>query len=270
MISIPMRGAMLALLLTAAVAVPARGGIYFEQQVTSEGAGNDWKMVVRGWAEEGKAKVIYEQSSYPGLRKGSYLLTTDGGRTVHLVDPKARTYSSWDFAAMMGLMLRAGEMTGGLIKIDARDPAFEQLVSEPGPAILGRSTDHVRWKSGYTMDTKVLFKKMSHRSETTTDAWVTQDIHDPALLVWLKATPPTTGDPELDAILTGTADQVQGLALRMEQVTTTTSKKGRTTSATMRTEVTALREEEVDDAMFVFPAGYTEPPLFPSFAEPAP
>lgn len=79
--------------------------------------------------------------------------------------------------------------------------------------------------------------------------------------------PPTTGAPELDEFLAKEVRQVEGLALKMDQSTTTTSKKSKTATSTTHFEVTMLREEAVDDSRFAMPAGYTETPLVPGLTE---
>lgn len=260
------RAACVALLVLLGAVAPAAAGLYFEQEITSSGDGQGMEMTVRGWAEAGNARIEYVESNNPVMGPGTHLLTNDGGQTVYLVNPEERTYSHWDLAAVMSLVGRMGETTGGIVRIDFKDPVSERLSSGPGDPLLGYPTTHYRWKSGFTMDMKVAFMDRSDRSETITDAWMTTAIQDPALFVWLRAAPPTTGDPELDEYLAREARQAEGLMLRMDQETTTTSKKGKTTTSTTHYRVTTLREEEVDDGLFTLPDGYTETPLIPGVA----
>ncbi|MFW6175780.1 MAG: hypothetical protein ACOC7L_03055, partial [Acidobacteriota bacterium] len=256
--------AALALLLAATFAPPARAGLYFEQTVTSQGAGEGMEMQVRGWADGEKARVEYTESNNPILSPGSYLLTTDGGETVLLVDPEEKTYSTWDFSAAFRTLGQLEEMTGGMMKIDFQDPVSETLLTEPGEEILGYPTTHHRWKSGFTLQMKMGFVDRSQRQETITDAWVTDAVDDPGLFAWLRAMPPTTGDPELDEHLASEMRQLGGnIVLRMVQETTTTNKKGRERTSTTSFEVTTFREEPVDAERFAMPEGYTETPLVP-------
>lgn len=249
--------------LLAALAAPAWAGLYFEQTVNSEGAGEGMEMQVRGWADGENARIEYTESNNPILSPGSYLLTTDGGENVVLVDPEEETYSVWDLSAAFQTLSRLEEMTGGMMKIDFQDPVSESLANEPGEEILGYSTTHRRWKSGFTLQMKMGFIDRSQRQETVTDAWVTDAVDDPGLFAWLRAMPPTTGDPELDEHLASEMGQVDGIVLRMVQETTTTNKKGRERTSTTRFEVTTLREEPVSDERFAMPEGYTEVSLVP-------
>lgn len=243
---------------------PASAGLYFEQNVTSEGHGRGMDMKVRGWAESGKAKIVYQDSNNPILRKGDYLLTRDGGKTVYLVDPENKTYSKWNMGELFAFMNRLGQSTGGMVKIDFQDPHSKTLLSQPGGTVLGHSTTHYEWESGFTMEVKVAFMHTRDRLDTVTNAWVTKDVFDPGLFSWLRATVPTTGDPDLDQILKNTSRVVgHGLLLKMDQTTTTTNKKGRQHTSTTHFEVTKLVQEKVSDSIFAMPSGYSETPLIP-------
>lgn len=244
--------------------VPASAGLYFEQTVSSGGQGRGMDMRIKGWAESGKAKILYEDSNNPILHKGDYLLTRDGGKTVYLVDPKNKTYSKWNMEELFAFMNQLGQSTGGMVKIDFQDPHSKTLLSEPGGAVLGYSTTHYKWESGFTMDVKVTFMHTKDSLDTVTNAWVTKDVFDPGLFAWLRATVPTTGNPNLDKILKNTSRIVgHGLLLKMDQVTTTTNKKGKQRTSTTQFEVTKLVHEDVGDSVFAMPSGYSEAPLIP-------
>lgn len=259
----------LTILVLAIAALPARAGIYFEQQVTSEGQGQGLQMNVKGWAEGGKAKIVYEDSNNSVMQAGDYLLTTDGGKTVYLIRPKDQTYSKWDMAEVFGMLGRLSESTGGMLNIDFKDPHSKMIQTEPGGSVLGYSTTHYKWDSGYTMDMKVAFMNMSNTMDTVSDAWVTKDIHDPGLFAWLRAMTPTTGDAELDQILRQNARIIgEGLVLKMDQTTTTTNKKGKQRTSTTHFRVTKMQQQNVDDSLFVMPSGYTETSLFPETGNP--
>lgn len=131
----PYRVALVAALGIVGAVPPATAGLYFEQQITSSGEGQGMEMTVRGWDEAGKARVEFVDSNNPVMGAGTYLLTTDGGQTVYLVNPQERTYSHWDLAAVMSFIGRMGEATGGIVQIDLKDPVSERLSSQPGGSV---------------------------------------------------------------------------------------------------------------------------------------
>jgi hypothetical protein len=249
-----------------AVEKPAAAGLYVEQTVNTTGQGQGMDLDVRASVDGDSARVEYVTSNNPAMPPGSYLLTNDGGQTVYLVNPEQRTYSRFDMNEIFAMVGSMTEATGGMVQMDFRDPESESLGSEPGGAILGYDTEKRSWRSAYTIDMKVAFMDQSNRMETVTEAWVTDEIDIPALGVWFKAQPPTTGDPELDEVLTSAMEQAGGVPLKMRQDSTTTDKRGRTTSSTTVMEVTTLREEPVDAGLFAMPEGYTEAPLIPGMA----
>lgn len=262
-----LRAGLLMLAAAAATALPVRAGVYFEQHVTSTGQGSGLEMNVKGWAEGDNAKILYEESNNPVMESGSYLLTTDGGKTVYLIRPAEQTYSKWDMEEAFAALGRMSEMSGGMVHLDFKDPHGKTLLSEPGGTVLGYSTTHYKWESGYTVEMKVAFMDMTNKVDTVTDAWVTKDVNDPGLFTWLRATLPSTGDPEFDQIIRQNADVVgDGIVLKMDQATTTTNKKGKQQSSTTRFVVTKLVQQNIDDSIFAMPSGYTETPLIAAAA----
>lgn len=258
-----LKAAALSLAAALAVATPASAGIYFEQTVTSAGDGGGMKMRVRGWAEGDMARIEYVESNNPIMPPGSFVLTVDGGRTVHLIDPRKRTYAEFDRGQAFSVLNQL-QGAGGQVNIAFKDPVSETLGTGPGETVLGYPTTRHSWRSGFTMEMKIAFVNRSQRSITTTDAWITTALRYPALFVWLKPTAPVTGNEELDGHLRDqTARLDKGLVLKMDQETVTTSGKGRKSTSRTRFEVTTLREEAIDASRFAMPADYTKVPLIP-------
>jgi hypothetical protein len=253
-----------ALVVLSSSAAPASAALFIKQRVTSSGQGQGMQMDIEAWAENGMARIVYLSSNNAIMPAGSYLLTRDGGQTVYLVNPEEQTYSVWDLDQVFAFLGQMAEATGGMMQIDFKDPESEVLGSEPGGELLGYDTTHRTWRSAYTMDMKIAFMDQSNRMETVTDAWITDEVEYPALGIWFTARPPTTGDPELDAVLTDSMQQIDGMVLKMDQSTTTTNKKGQTSNSTSTWEVTELREAAAPAGAFDMPPdSYTETPLIP-------
>ncbi|MEZ5331040.1 MAG: hypothetical protein R2991_03080 [Thermoanaerobaculia bacterium] len=248
----------------ASAAAPASAALFVKQKVSSSGQGQGMDMDIEAWTENGMARIEYLESNNPIMPPGSYLLTRDGGQTVYLVNPQEETYSIWDLNQIFAFVGQLSEATGGMMTIDFKDAESELLVSEPGGEILGHDTTHKSWRSAYTMDMKIAFMDQSNRMDSVTDAWITDDIEYPALGVWFTARPPTTGDPDFDAILTQNMEHIDGMVLKLQQHTTTTNKKGQTSESSTTWEVTELREGDAPSGAFDMPPDtYTETPLVP-------
>ena len=107
---------------------------------------------------------------------------------------------------------------------------------------------------------KMAFIKQKMEMDSEIEAWVSQDIDRPALGVWFAVRPPTTGDRDLDTLMTEQMRQLDGTPLK--SVTHTTNRMGRREKdSTTRMEVTRIEEQEIDGERFSMPSGYREVPL---------
>jgi len=233
--------------------LPAWAGLYVEQTVSSSVKGMN--MEVKAWSEGPNARVDYVKSDSPIMPAGSYLITTDGGKTAYLVNPEKKTYAPWDLDAIFNTFRQS---TSDLIKLDFSDVKSETLPSQPGGKILGYDTTLDSWRSSYTMNIKVMMMERHQHTESLTKAWVTDAVSNPALKIWLAVKPPTTGNEEFDKMLSDSMNQIHGTPLKLVQDSTMTNKKGRSQKNTMTMEVTKLQQGPVDAGLFVMPKGYTK------------
>ena len=90
------------------------------------------------------------------------------------------------------------------------------------------------------------------------EIWAAPKLVDAALGIWLRKTPPKTGNEELDALIAAEMGKVQGFPLKRKVVTTNTDEKGKVESNTVTMEVTELQMVPVPDSTFEIPAGYKE------------
>ncbi len=267
---------MLALL--AALVFPglASAGHYYEA-VTVSDAGQKKKkqneeMKVRAWVDGPSAKVEFLSGEKEGFfSAGSYLVTTDGGETVYLVNPSEQTYGSFDMEAMMATMGQVMDMmsqTGGMMKMEFADVASEMLSEESGGSVLGYDTTHYRWKSGYTMRMKMMGFKQETRVDMIQDVWSTTDLEARGFGVWLRPDRALqTGNEEFDKLISSQAATVRGFPLKTVNVSTTTNKKGKSMQTTSTTEVTTLREESIPASTFGWPDSYTEIEIIPEMPQ---
>lgn len=252
----------------------ATAGHYYEAITTSD---TDQKkkqdvMKVRAWVEDSNAKVEFLTGEKKGFfAAGSYLVTTDGGETVYLVNPSEETYGSFDMEAMLATMGQVMDMmsqTGGMMKMEFTDVSSEMLSEEAGGSVLGQDTTHYRWKTGYTMRMKMMGFKQETRTDMIQDIWSTDSLDAKGFGVWLRPDRSMrTGNEELDKLISSQATTVRGFPLKTVNVSTMTGKKGKSTQMTSTTEVTVLREESVPGSTFTWPDTYTEVEIIPEMPE---
>lgn len=245
-------------------------GYYYEATTTTtaQGKKRDDQMKVLAWVDGDKAKVQFVSHEKKGMfAEGGYLVTTDGGETVYLVNPKEKTYSTFDMEAMMsavGQVIDTMNQMGGMMKMEFTDIHNELLLEESGDSILGHSTTHYRYKSGYTMNLKVMGMRQRSTSESIQDLWSTEDLAARGFGVWLRPDRNMrTGNEEFDKLINQEMSKIKGFPLKSVVVSTTTNKKGKSQQVTATTSVDLLREESIADGTFGWPDDYTEIEFIP-------
>lgn len=255
----------LAILLT--TAVPCSAGIHYKATTKTEGVtqkGNS-TVEVEGWVSGESAKVVFHQAGgNPVTRKGSYMLTKNGGKTLYLVDPGEKTYAELDLNAMLGMVGGIMNGMGPLLKIQFTDPKVQKIAEEDGGAVLGLPTKHYKYRTSYSMTIKVLGMGNSTDVVQEQDVWATAGLADAGLGVWLRAEPPRTGNTEFDKLISSEMDRYSGFPLKTVTVSTTTPQKGNNKPQVTRQtlEVTELdAKASVPDSTFEIPAGYEQTEL---------
>lgn len=258
-----MRRILIAWLATAALALPAVAGIVYQARTWQEGdqTSDAAAMTVKAVIDGDKAKIEFEESGNPWMGKGSYLLTTDGGRTLYLVKPEDKTYGAWDLEAVMRMVGQLG--SGGLLNIQIDNPRVETLEAGAGKTVAGLATRHHRYRSSYDLEVKIIGIKKRQTIDSIQDVWSTEALDDAALGVWLRT--PKTGHEDLDRLIELEATKIKGFPLEVIDRTTTTDKKGRGTTTVTHTLVTELEQGvAVPAETFVIPPDYTQTQLMPT------
>lgn len=257
-------------LLCALAAMPAFAGIHYKSVTRNQDANgkNLGDMSVEGWVTGSNSRVEVTASDNPILKKGTYLITKNGGKTIYLVDPKEKTYGEWDVQAMLGAAGAMLNSMGPLVKMEFSDPKVEKLAEDAGPTIAGLPTRHFKYRTSYTMKMKVMGMGQESAVVSEQDLWVTDKISDAALGVWLRNTPPKTGNEQLDKLIDSEIGKVTGYPMKMVTVSTSTNKKGKATVTRSTMEVTELDTNANVTASFDVPAGYEEVPMMMPMAQP--
>lgn len=238
----------------------AWAGMVFTSTTTSEGGkgAQQASSKVKGWANGDQAKIEFLESGNPMLAAGNYLITTNGGKEVFLVNPKEKTYAKWDMEGMM-------QMAGGAMKMmnmKFSDPVVERLGEEPDGLVAGMPTVHYKFRTTYSMSMSFMGMKTNSKSVQEEDVWSAPKLVEMALGIWLRKAPPKFGDENLDKLVKAEMDKIQGFPLKRVTVRSTTNEKGKTEVTKMTMEVTSLEMATVPDSTFVIPAGFKETNLF--------
>ena len=248
-----------ALSVTLGLTAGAQAAFYYEARTTTD-AGSAG--TVLGWVDGERARIEFRDGDPSGMfPAGSYMLSQGGG-VIYVVNPAERTISEVDFAQIFQFVGAIVDATGGLVRMEFDDFTSERVFERPGEQILGYATTHMQYRSGYTMRMSVLGMRQESRTDVEQEIWCTDAIDAAGFNVWLRPDRFRTGNADIDRLIEQQYADVDCLPLRNRMVTTTTSGgRGRSSTVTSLTEVTALREDTPDAGTFDLPAGYETVPL---------
>lgn len=243
-------------------------GFHYTATTTTQSSNGNHVTKVEAWIEGGNAKIVFiEAAGNPMAQDGSYIITTDGGKTMFLVNPKEETYMEWDMDQMFQMASDVMESMGGLMDFEITDPEVKLLEQGPGDKVQGYSTAYVKYRTAYDMQMRVLGMKQVHSYDTIQEMWTTDALTDEAFGAWLRTRPPAMKDSDLDRLIQAEMSKIKGFPLKTVTVTNTKQwnrkktkvKDEQTTTSTM--EVTSLKKVSVAASTFEIPANYTKTEL---------
>lgn len=244
------------------LAAPSFAGVVYSAKTTGEGAkGAEMQSTtVRAWVSEGNAKVLFEASENPMTESGSYLITRDGGQTIYLVNPEDKTFAKWDLEAMMQLASGAMKM----VNLKITDPKVEKLGESLGEPIIGVPTTHYKFRTSYGMQMKFFGMSQSNTIVQDEEIWSAPSLLDAGFGIWLRKSPPKTGDDQFDALMRSEMQKMNGFPLKRLTVTTTTDKNGKAQTTRTMMEVTEMQMVPIPASTFEIPPDYKETQLLPT------
>jgi hypothetical protein len=219
--------------------------------IGSKSSAGDFR--VQGWVSGNHARMEFLHSDLPELGSGTYLVSSDGGDTVFLVNPKERTFERWDINGMGQNMANMMRTFRGEMKVKFEEPKVEKLLEEKGPPMHGMPTRHFRYRTSYRAslaDTETIATVMEE------DIWTTDAIAEPGVKVFLDKRP-STGDEQLDRILNAEMSKVSGFPLKRTTSTQTQTKR-QTTVNRSEMEIVDIKMVEKPESWFEVPKGFKE------------
>lgn len=251
-------------LLVVGLLTTAQAGWYYEATTTSSGDQQRTDTTeVRVWVEGDNTRIEFTEDGNAGFGSdGSYMISTDAGNTLYLVDPEEQTYTEFNLGEMMGMAGQVMEQMGGMFKMEFTDFHSEKLSESAGENLLGYDTRQMHFKSGYTMNMTVMGRTTSNVVDMDQRMWVTDAIDARAFNAWLRPDKRMSGMVEgLDEMMEQSFSQVDGIPLRSEVRSTTTDSNGKQQVSNQTTVVTTLRQENVPAERFQIPDGYARQSL---------
>ena len=239
------------------------------QSRAASGAGYVYDFQIRsddGAPTTGRATVLGDRERIEftgGDHAGSYLLLTDGGRTLTAVDPAKREYSTMhadDFERIVGTAMAAVDKVMTL-EVHGLEVGGQRLGD--GGTVAGHPTRHGRLVQDYTVKIGVFGFTENTRHHVVTDYWVTDDVQLPRNpLFGLFATIPTVlAQNDDDFVKRAEAGRKAlvggGTPLRVVVEATSRDKDGTDHSSTA-IEISRLERAAPAESQFTVPSGYRQ------------
>ncbi|MEA2164474.1 MAG: hypothetical protein QOK37_2601 [Thermoanaerobaculia bacterium] len=222
---------------TIATAPPATAAIQYEfRQTTSSDieAIPSSECAGRAIIDGDRSRVEFVSGNeYP---PGTYIIATNGSRTMMFVDPSKRSFVEVN-AASVTSSIGARKITIANKKIDVTKMADQITVA-------GFPTEHYRMTISYTITVAFGNLPLTQSVKTTIDKWTTEafgEVGD----TFLAGGALHTGNPDLDELVSAENSRIKGFALRQVVSVTTINNHAATTSSTqlkVNRSVTQTRE----------------------------
>lgn len=243
------------------VVLQGEAGVSYTTVTRSEGGGpggNAADMTSKVSVEGSSARMEVIESRNPMLAAGTYLVTQDAGKLMYLVNPKDKTYATWD---MEKLMASAGDMMNamkGMMDMQIVSPKVETLLDEAGPTLLGLPTRHYKLKTTYTTVMTIMGMKQETKTEIHDEVWATDAFKDAGMAAWKNMQGLKTGNASLDKLMQAQLAQVKGYPVKKVTQNRTTNPNGQANESRMVMELKDVQNVSLAKRLFEVPAGYTE------------
>ncbi len=188
---------------------------------------------------------------------GTYLIATNGSRTLTFVDPAKKSYVEVNAGSVVTAI--------GAAKISITNKKVDTTLMDDHPNIAGIPTDHYRLTFSYDITLSFGTLPLIETVHTIIDKWVTRAFGDVAE-TFLAGGALKTGNPDLDDLIDTENMKVKGFALRQTLNVTTVNNSPqvakqlplrRTSTQTREITITSIEPKTtLPTTLFVVPAGY--------------
>lgn len=219
------------------------------------------KVVVNVVADGDRARFEFVQGGQVSAKDG-YILTTDGGRTLYLVNTAEKTYTAWDRDQIMATVSEITKSLSGLVDMQFSNIKCEKLEEDAGPEMVGMKTRYYKFHSSYDMDVTVFGMRNTTSVSQDQEFWTTEDMGGETLGGWMRGSVMKTENAELDKLIAAETQEVSGIPLKIVVDRTAKDSQGKVQTTKSVTEVTRLEKGE-GGVSLEFPEGYKKTSMMP-------
>ena len=242
------RRAAVAALLAASVPT-AFAGYGYRFVTTTKSAMGERLLSGRAVVDGPRMRVDFTRGDGVLINDGSWIVSTDSGRTLTLVDPASHSHSSLPLGELLrtaGSAMKA--FGGGESSFSA--PSVTATDGGDGGPIAGYPTRKRTVHSRFDWTIKLMGEAVTTHVDIVTESWITLAL--PAELTTFIQMPGfEVGIESIDRVL---RQQSSATGFPLRQVTTTTTTAGsRRTVTTSETSISAIAKIDLPPALFIVP-----------------
>jgi len=241
--------------LFAAVAQSAMAGLSYRIDSTTTGT-QERKLSGLVEVEGSKFRMNVDKGDGMVFPDSSYVISTNGGHTLSVVDPAAKTYFEMPLDQLAGGVGAMMQQMGDKVKFTTSDPKVDVKDLGAGETIEGYATRKKSVDTSYDMNVEVMGQKMTISMSMATQSWVTDQL-SMNFASFLQTGELRTGMPDIDKIIAAQAKGVTGFPLK-QVANVHIQQNGMDMNMTTTTNVSSIQKKTIADSEFVVPAGFTK------------
>jgi hypothetical protein len=233
----------------------ALAGLTYDFTSTSSGMAS--QTIAGSVKAEGKS-IRIDIATGDGMlfENGSFVVSSNGGQTMSVINPKAKTFYELDLAQLVGGADALLKQFGGALTFNVRNPKVSVTGGGDSDTIEGFQTKKSRVDSTYEIAVEGLGQPMVIRMQLATDVWWTDKVSSD-FTNFLQMRGFRTGVEAVDKLIATEAGTIKGFP--MKQITTTkVNLAGNEMASTSTSTVKNVRTAAIPPAVFAVPAGLTK------------
>jgi hypothetical protein len=189
------------------------------------------------------------------FKDNSVVLSTDGGKTMSVLDPSTKNYYDLQLDQVLGSSAGMLKNFGDMVKLTFDNAQIKVKDGGNGGTVEGYATRKYVLDAAYDMNIDAMGQKMTTHLTMTTESWTTDQLAA-ELSSFLQMRGMRTGVEAVDKLIEAQSS-VRGFPLK--QVSTVhVTQRGNEMSMVTTSTVSNIEKKTVDAALFAMPAGYTK------------
>ncbi len=224
-----------------------------EQMENSPFANINKPTTMKVYAEGKKFRVEIVKGGNMLTPEGTIVLSQDG-KMAYFINPKEKTYWEMDLEQLKKMGESATKLMKKFAKMRYKDIFVDVVDMGSGGEVAGYKTEKYKMLVKYTMEMKILFKKINSEIKRETEIYTTKSLDMSDFDMYSFSNSFTSGIPEIDSQV---MSKLKVIGFPLKTVSYQYNDKGKLQSiATF--EIVSIKKESVPNSMFVLPKGYTK------------